>query len=679
MKVAQVVVPRPLDRTFSYLLTEEQFSSAVIGSWVQVPFGRGKTHGYIVELKSDQDEVSLGFDPKKLKAITELGSKETAVQSEILELCRFVSDYYRHPLGEVLGAAVPAAQLGLRNKKREARTPTQSHLESEQVSLVLSEQQKGVFAHLVEIATSGDPSEKKAALLEGVTGSGKTEVYIALAQEVLKRNQSVLILVPEIALTSQLRDRFEKALGQSIALWHSAMPDGQRRDLYAGVRSGQVRVVVGARSAIFCPLIDLGLIVVDEEHDSTFKQEDRVRYHARDLALFRARQLGAMIVLGSATPSLEALEWVRDKKIHHLVLDQRYGTAVLPEIELIDLTETERLPEVQSLLTQPLMDQIHETLARGEQVMVFLNRRGFSPLLLCEDCGHCSECKNCSMSMTVHKGDRTLVCHLCGSQEPLWDQCPQCLSRDLKMVGSGTEGLEEDLGKLLPGVVLGRLDRDVITSQTRLDQLLDDFRSKKIQLLLGTQMLAKGHDFPGVTLVVVVLADALFRFPDFRSSERAFQVLTQVAGRSGRGALRGKVLIQTYQPDHPVLEVLMQKRERRAFLEGEREMRRELGYSPFGRLAKIRFEADQSGEARRRAEWARQIAQERVNQNSWENVEILGPSEAWIERVKGVHRWDLAIKSRDVMPLQKIVRAIQSSVLSQEWTCLVDIDPVALS
>ncbi len=660
-KIISVAIPRPLRQLYSYRVPAEFIGQLDPGRWVKVPFGRTTTHGYVVDGPRPIEELDGAVPVEHLKSILSISEGLDQIPKEVFELCEFTARYYHEPLGEVLNSAASPAAMGHGVKKsakpREDLPPYEP--------ITLTESQESALEVLQK-------APQTVGLLQGVTGSGKTEVYIQAARKVLLAGKSVLILVPEIALTHQLHQRFEKGLGFQVGLWHSALQASKRKRLWADLIENRIQCVLGARSAVFAPIQNLGLIVIDEEHDATYKQEDRAHYHARDVAIYRASRAGARTILGSATPCLETLQKVEDKKFALAKLEARFSDRAMPEIRTVDLSEEERVEGTQGLWAQPTIDQIKTVLARGEQVLVFLNRRGFAHFLLCEDCGEVAQCPSCSISLTVHQKQGKLVCHLCNHQEKIPSACHHCLGDQLKQMGSGTEGIEEDLKQLLPDSRITRLDRDQITSTRRLENVLNDFQSQKTNLMIGTQMLVKGHDFPNVTLVVVAFADGLFRWPDFRANERAWQTLLQVAGRSGRGEKKGQVLVQTFQPDHSVIQVLQNKISVESFQEEEKEVREACHYPPFGRLARIRVEHRNFQDAKA---GIHTLAEAILK---FPEIEILGPSEAFISRVKGIYRWDFLIKSKQIAPLQRALSHLEKVAFQKKQAFSIDVDPMSL-
>lgn len=660
--IVSLAIPRPLDGLYTYRVPKNFLNQIRVGCWVRVPFGRVKTHAFVVDSPKPISELDPSVKPELLKDILSVGEGGPIIPADVLELCLWTQKYTQAPIGEILNSAVPAASLGLRNrttKPRELKNMSSGCISE----LVLTEEQKDAANLIENLRASPVP-----VLLEGVTGSGKTEVYLELARRTLQGGKGVLILAPEIALTPQLHRRLEEGLGERVALWHSAMSDGVRRDQAAALRDGKLRVIVGARSAVFAPVQNLGLIIVDEEHDPTYKQEDRVRYHARDLAVVRGKICNSLVVLGSATPSLESLERVRDGKYKIAFLKNRYASGGTPALEIVDLREESLVQNLQAPLAERTLAAIRETLQAGQQVMIFLNRRGFAAFLLCEECGEVTECPNCSISLTVHKRKGQLRCHVCGHVDGLPSTCSKCQGTALKLMGAGTESLEEELPKAVEEMIPLRLDRDQVTSAKRLESVLNDFRAGHANTLLGTQMLVKGHDFPRVTLVVVMLADALFRWPDFRAGERAYQVITQVAGRAGRGELPGRVLVQTYQPEHPVIQMMTGQIEKGAFLENERELRMALSYPPFSRICRLRVEHESRAEAQTRIT---RIAAALTDSE----ITVLGPSEAFLEKAKGIYRWDVLLKAGKIGTLQKAVMNAKACASMSKWPLVVDMDP----
>lgn len=512
-------------------------------------------------------------------------------------------------------------------------------------------------------------------LLHGVTGSGKTEVYLRAIDEVRQAGRGAILLVPEIALTPQLVGRFRARFGDDIAVLHSGLTIRQRDDAWQSLRQGRVRVAIGARSALFAPVADLGLIVVDEEHDPSFKQDEGFRYHARDMALLRAQYAGAVSVLGSATPSIETYYRANQGGIRLLSLPTRATGAAMPEVEIVDLRRHRSGPTGHPLLSGPLHQAIGDCLETGHQAIIFLNRRGFSPSIRCAACGALAECPACSVALTEHKAQGALRCHYCDFQRAVAQPCIACGSPEYKRLGVGTEQLEKSIEESFPKARVARLDRDTASGEG-VEAVLDRLRSGEVDVLVGTQMVTKGHDIAGVTLVGVALADQSLAFPDFRASERTFQLLAQVAGRAGRAEAPGKVVLQTYQPDHPAVR-LAASHDYESFYDEEIRARDEVGYPPFARLVSVRVhagaEADARGATQVLADAARQHPAVREGA-----VQVLGPAPAPLVRLRGRYHYRLLLKSSDRKLLRNVTAQLAARIdqgLPPSHATL-DIDPL---
>ena len=516
-------------------------------------------------------------------------------------------------------------------------------------------------------------------LLHGVTGSGKTEVYLRAVQETLARGKTALVLVPEIALTLWIGRQCRSWFGarfEGVAVLHSALSDVERAREWWRVRNGEARVVVGTRSAVFAPLENVGLIIVDEEQENSFKQEETPRYHGRDVAIVRAKMEGALALLGSATPSMETYHHARNGKYELLMLASRVADRSLASVEVVDLREDFQQTHQTSPISAALHAGIQECLANGTQALVLINRRGYSWSVLCRSCGASVQCVNCSISMTHHKQRNRLECHYCGSIQQIPKQCPKCQSKYVYFFGEGSEHLEERLRKEFPAARIARLDRDTARTKRQYQETLSAFAGGALDILVGTQMLAKGHDFQRVTLVGVVSADSSLSLPDFRAAERTFQLLTQVAGRAGRGELKGRVLIQTFYPEHYAIQDAV-KQDYSAFFERELHFRRMMAYPPFTSLANV-IVRDTSLEKTIR--WSRQLS-EYFSPLDGESVRILGPATAPLARLKKEHRFQFLLKSPKRSVLTKLLSGAIAYCDAKEipdTAVLVDMDPLSL-
>lgn len=514
----------------------------------------------------------------------------------------------------------------------------------------------------------------QAFLLDGVTASGKTEVYVRAVACALATGRSAIVLVPEIALTPQLIARFRARLGDSIAVVHSGLGEPERLSMWKALREGRLRVAVGARSALFAPVAELGLICVDEEHDGSFKQEEGVRYNARDMALLRAQRAGAVCVLGSATPSISSLALVEQGKLTLLQLPSRaHRASVLPDVEIVDLRRTGAAGGDQALLSVTLHRAIERVLRDREQAILFLNRRGFAPSLICDACGAIQQCPNCSVALTLHRsgGDRAR-CHYCDYAIARPTVCGACTSSGLVEEGAGTERIQGLLAERFPEARVGRMDRDVGRGQASA-RILDQMRRGQIDLLVGTQMVTKGHDLPLVTLVAVLNADAALSLPDFRAAERSFQLFVQVAGRAGRGERPGRVLIQTRQPEHPAIACAA-RHDVRAFVRQELEIRRELDYPPFSRLALIRCDAVEAGLAEQAAAQVAKL----VNKAGSGRVRVLGPAPAPLARLRNRYRFHVLLRAAERAALRPTLLAVARTAFDRKVRVAIDVDPLSM-
>lgn len=517
----------------------------------------------------------------------------------------------------------------------------------------------------------------RGILLHGVTGSGKTEVYLRAIDRILELGKTAVVLVPEIALTPQLISRFRGRLGSLVGVLHSGLTQAQRLREWSRLHAGEARVAIGARSAIFAPVRDLGIIVVDEEHDPSFKQDDGFRYNGRDMALLRARRAGAVAVLGSATPSLESFHNVEKGKLELLSMPYRVTPRPLPSVEIVDLRRHRSGPGNQLAITGPLLNELRRCLEEKKQAILFLNRRGYAPVAICQSCGDGVTCRSCSVSMTYHRRTALLECHYCAHAQPIPDVCPTCSAEGtLELIGVGTEQAEEVLKTLLgEGARVGRLDSDVAPGRSS-EAVIDKVRAGETNILVGTQLVTKGHDLPGVSVVGVLLADATLHFPDFRATERTFQLLTQVAGRAGRGEAEGRVVVQTFLPDHPAIR-FASTHDFENFYHFELASRVELGYPPVAHLAAIRLSAKQEPAVRQVAETIAAFAAKLPEVRSG-RVQLLGPAPAPIAVIRERFRYRLLFKSETRLALRAVLQQMIESVDAAKGLVRVsfDVDPV---
>jgi primosomal protein N' (replication factor Y) len=525
------------------------------------------------------------------------------------------------------------------------------------------------------IRSGVESGQFEAFLLHGVTGSGKTEVYLSAIEATLVSGRNALLLVPEIALTPAMAGQFYHRFGEGVAILHSAFHDAERAEQWRRIRKGQARVVVGTRSGVFAPVQNLGLIIVDEEHDASYKQQDTPRYNGRDVAVVRAHNANACIVLGSATPSLESRYNVERNKYTLLQLPDRVENRPMPEVELIDMRLEFLDTRKQSTFSRRLLTAIGEKLAAGEQVMLLHNRRGFSSFAACRSCGERVQCVNCSVTLTFHRRDRRMLCHYCSYAERVPSICPKCKSEHIYFLGLGSERVEDELHREFPEARIARMDRDTVSGKRHFETILTGFRERAFDILVGTQMIAKGHDIPNVTLVGVISADIGLGMPDFRAAERTFQLLTQVAGRAGRGQLPGQVLVQTINPEHYAISHAAAQ-DFNAFYNQELHFRKAMRYPPFSALANVLVRSEKQEDALRMSS---EIAH--LLTPPPENIKVLGPAEAPVPRLKNEYRYQLLIKAKDRRALNETLRQLRMHAIERKWSAtalVIDVDPLTL-
>ncbi len=547
---------------------------------------------------------------------------------------------------------------------------------SPDIPLVLNSDQHAVVNKVTDCLGQGFA----AFLLAGVTGSGKTEVDLQRAAAVIGRGYPVLILIPEIALISQIERRFRARFGDRVAVLHSGLTAGQRYDQWLRIRRGEVQIAIGARSAVFAPFQRIGLIVVDEEHDTSYKQEGSLRYNACDLAVVRAKLDKGAVLLGSATPSIQSSYNASQKKYVELTLGKRVEERSLPEITVVDLRKTRDLRGSGRFITAELHQAMSESLTRGEQVLLFLNRRGFASFPVCRDCGESIKCKNCDISLTLHRQANAFKCHYCGFMRPATTVCDKCGSAHIKNLGLGTEKVESSVSELFPAARVARMDRDTTSQRGSIVRILKDLRHRRIDILIGTQMVAKGHDFPLITLVGILCADLSMSFPDFRAGERTFQLLAQVAGRAGRGDKPGKVILQTYNPEHFSIQAA-QNQDFREFYRQEIVFRRALKYPPFSRIIQLKIAGRDKRQTETHARSLGEVCRRLGQQDDVlrKSVEVMGPIEAALARIAGKYRWQILLKGQRAGTLHRFVWRVMTenpALFNRRGvTVAVDVDP----
>jgi primosomal protein N' (replication factor Y) (superfamily II helicase) len=666
-EVVQMLAARPLAASYikrKIPLAERILKSLERKGWISVE-----------EVSHDRDPMRA---PSGKLRITGIGS-EPAVKlpKPERELLAYLSLHPgSHNLGELESLIVNASRAARALARKQLVSLATEPLTIRNVPIRAAHELNRSQRNAFDLIDAGIASEKYCTfLLHGVTGSGKTEVYLNAIDAALQLGRSSLLLVPEIALTPAVAGQFYARFGDRVAILHSAFSDSERADQWRRIRAGGACVVVGTRSGVFAPVQNLGLIVVDEEHDSSYKQEETPRYNGRDVAIVRAQAANACVVLGSATPSLESRFNASSGKYTLLELPERIADRPMPTVQVIDMRQEFLETRKHAIFSRALLDAIRERLANNEQAMILLNRRGFSTFVACRSCGERVQCINCALTLTYHRRDRRLLCHYCGYAEKVPSVCPKCGSEHVHFMGSGSERVEDELHGEFPEARIARLDRDTVAGKRQFEDILQNFRERNFDILVGTQMIAKGHDIPNVTLVGVVSADVGIGMPDFRAAERTFQILTQVAGRAGRGHLPGMVYMQTINPDHYAIRFAAQQ-DYAGFFEKELQFRRFMKYPPFAAMANVLIRAPKQEEALRMStELGHHITP------APENMRIMGPAEAPVPRLKAEFRYQLLIKSGSRKDLNALLKKAQEFARTQKWNAtalVIDVDPLTL-
>ncbi|TDX49193.1 primosomal protein N' [Orenia marismortui] len=741
-KYVAVMVDLPVeqvDKPFTYKVPDRLKKDVEIGRRVIVPFGRRKIEGYIIDIVEEVD-----FDTKD---VINIFTSFQFFNQELLDLAKWISEYYQCYLISALKAIVPSGKNKIKTKRviKLAQSIAQSKeiinemngraykqievlsylVENPNLLLTSTELaqkvdttpstiralvDKGFILYQVEevrrnpcshlnfkttkalsptedqqiaikeISNSLAEEESSTILLKGVTGSGKTEVYLQAIAKVLEAGKETIVLVPEISLTPQTISRFKGRFGNQVAVLHSQLSTGERFDEWRRIKECNVKIVVGARSAVFAPFNNLGLIIIDEEHESSYKQDDHPKYHAREVAIKRAELSDAVVLLGTATPSLESYHRTQIGEYKLIELPKRVDDRPLPEVEIIDLRE-ELKSGNKTMFSELLQEELKDRLAKGEQSMIFLNRRGFSTFVQCRECGHVMECNDCDVSLTYHANPTILQCHYCDYKEDVPNTCPNCGSIYIKYFGVGTQKVEESLKELYPEATIARMDVDTTRRKGAYQQILSSFKQGEIDILVGTQMIAKGHDFANVTLVGVITADTALNLPDFRAGERTFQLLTQVAGRTGRGDKEGKVIIQSYTPEHYSIQ-LAQEHDYKSFYQLEIGTREIALYPPFTHLINITMSNEDEDKVIKVSNQLGEILSAEMNKIDGEDIMLLGPVQAPLAKVRGQYRWQLLLKGKDLSQL----RLLTSQALTElkDLSTLksvrvsVDVDPLGM-
>lgn len=661
-QVINVAVNYPLYQTFKYSVPNK-IGKVNIGERVLVPFGKKTIVGIVVKREKQVNKDKINYI---LKPIIDIIDDHPVVNLEIMKICTWASDYYEYPLGQVIFGALPSQlKQGVPITNVTIFENQHKKLTAEKLEINLNNEQNSIFKKILRNTDSFSTS-----LIHGITGSGKTEVYVKLAQEVIRKKKQVLIIVPEINLTPQTITRFEMYIDENIQSYHSAHTLKEKMTTWLNVKNKKLDIVIGTRSSIFLPFKSLGLIIIDEEHDSSLKQQEKFRYHARDLSIMRAKSLNIPIVIGSATPSFESLHNTLLEKFKKYNLTKRYYKTDLPKITLVDLTKD--LP--QDGISKFLKENIANTLSKKQQILLYIGRRGFSHALTCLECRWISKCKICESFMTYHKNQKLLKCHHCGNKQSISTNPGKCEKCSLIPVGFGTQRIEDKIKELFPDARVGRIDSDAISSVKKLRDFINRAKNNEVDILIGTQMIVKGHDFPNVSLVGIIDIDSGLFNLDFRGLERTAQLITQVAGRSGRKNEGGHVIIQTRTPKHPLLDILLSKGYEDFAMKNLND-RKKANLPPYTHLCLVRMSSSKKITAFNFLDEIKCLFSEQ------KSIFFLGPADAPIPKKNNMYVHQLIVGSKNRTVLRKITQEIRQYITKKKpynikWS--IDVDPIDL-
>lgn len=728
---------KELNKVFDYIVPDKFEDEISIGSRVFVPFGKGNNlvEGYVLELKMEsefankeiakiEDSILSNFNIELAKLMAEKyfcnvsdciklmlppGGASKDLSKRVKEKkvnCVFLTNSKDDILSDISGKVIRSEKhikvlkflldnegieacelekimnvsqsvlktlekngyIRFEERKYERNPLIHKNVQRDK-KLELNEQQKSAYNQIEFMIENEEFAE---FLLHGVTGSGKTEIYLQLIEKVLELGKRAMVLVPEISLTPQIVDRFLARFGNCIAVLHSKLSNGERFDEWSKIREGKAKIVIGARSAIFAPISDLGILIIDEAHDASYKSDMSPRYHAKEIARYMAKVNNFPLILGSATPDVVDYYKAKNFDKELIELSERANNATLPEISVVDMRNELAIGN-RSMFSLKLQEEISKNLERNEQIILFINRRGYSTFVMCRDCGHTMKCKNCNIALTYHSLENKLKCHYCGYEERIPRSCPECGSNKIKYFGTGTQKVESEIQKLFPNVTTIRMDIDTVTKKNSHEMILNKFKNENINILVGTQMIAKGHHFPNVTLVGIIAADSSLNIGDYRAEERTFQTITQVSGRAGRGEKLGRVIVQTYNPDNYAI-VCSQKQDYKKFYDGEIQLRKSLNYPPFCDIILLRIHSQNEEKVKKISE---KIYIELKKQNN-DNLLIYKPVPSPIDKIQNTYRWRIVIKGKlnkkAVNTINNVIKLFYNSKM-KEVSLIVDTNP----